>query len=87
MVAASGLIVAPTPGTLNNVAFAAFQISLLLTGAWPALAGEHVGSARRPLDRGAPGRWSRGGTERAGSGQPALAGDDGRPGVAQELVQ
>jgi cellulose synthase (UDP-forming) len=90
VVAASGLIVAPTPATLNNVAFAAFQISLLLTGAWPALAGEHVGSARRPLNRG--GAWpalvpKRAGPERAGSGQPALAGDDGRPGVAQELVQ
>ncbi len=57
LVAVSGLILAPTPGTLNNVAFAAFQISLLLTGAWPALVGAQVASVRQPLGR--RGAWSR----------------------------
>ena len=57
----SGLIVAPTPATLNNVAFAAFHITILLGGAWPALvgaAGEERGSLRSlrvlPPEEGEP---------------------------------
>ena len=50
-VAVNGLIVSPTPGTLNNVAFAGFHVTLLLGGAWPALVRSRpatVGAAGAP---------------------------------------
>jgi cellulose synthase (UDP-forming) len=37
-VAVLGLFQDPSPATVNNVAFAAFHVSILLAGAWPALA-------------------------------------------------
>lgn len=37
--AVDGLLHSRSPSTLNNVAFAALHISILLTGLWPALAG------------------------------------------------
>jgi cellulose synthase (UDP-forming) len=37
-VAVYGLLRDPSPATVNNVAFAGFHISILMAGAWPALA-------------------------------------------------
>jgi cellulose synthase (UDP-forming) len=37
-VAVYGLLTDPSPATINNVAFAGFHISILMAGAWPALA-------------------------------------------------
>lgn len=37
--AISGLVVSRSPSTLNNVAFAALHITVLLVGMWPALSG------------------------------------------------
>jgi cellulose synthase (UDP-forming) len=37
LVAVNGLLISPTPGTLNNVAFAGFHVCLLVCGVWPAL--------------------------------------------------
>lgn len=49
-VAAYGLAKDRSPSTLNNIAFAALHITVLLTGAWPALIGarrEAAGPAGR----------------------------------------
>lgn len=43
-----GLIHSRSPATLNNVAFAALHITVLLVGTWPALAGVRRSPARRP---------------------------------------
>ncbi|MGH9045740.1 MAG: glycosyltransferase family 2 protein [Acidimicrobiales bacterium] len=37
-----------TPGTLNNVAFACFHLSVLTIGVWPAIAGRHAQVERSP---------------------------------------
>jgi cellulose synthase (UDP-forming) len=54
LVAVNGLILSPTPGTLNNVAFAGFHICLLLCGAWPALTpapGARSAAGRQPMQQ------------------------------------
>ena len=42
-----GLAKDRSPSTLNNIAFAALHISVLLAGAWPALRGAREAPARR----------------------------------------
>jgi cellulose synthase (UDP-forming) len=66
-VAGYGLAKDRSPSTLNNIAFAALHIAVLLAGAWPALrgAGAHSEAAeRRRRERAgarqAPARRSRG---------------------------
>ena len=52
-----GLAMDRSPSTLNNVAFAALHVSVLLAGAWPALRGtarEQPASAERPAAQRVP---------------------------------
>jgi cellulose synthase (UDP-forming) len=53
-VAAFGLARGATPATINNVAFALFHVSVLLAGAWPALAAPGAPPAAATQERGAP---------------------------------
>lgn len=39
------------PATLNNVAFVALHVTVLLAGAWPALSGSRQGAASEPTER------------------------------------
>jgi cellulose synthase (UDP-forming) len=51
-VAGYGLAKDRSPSTLNNIAFAALHISVLLAGAWPALAGARREAPGPPIDLG-----------------------------------
>jgi cellulose synthase (UDP-forming) len=50
-VAAYGLARDRSPSTLNNIAFAALHVSVLMAGAWPALVGARRGALQRRPER------------------------------------
>jgi cellulose synthase (UDP-forming) len=60
LAAVYGVLTDPSPATVNNVAFAGFHISIMLAGAWPALARPDAlpAAAVDETPVGEPERWA-----------------------------